>query len=105
MLTSPWLRCVQTLGPLAATSKSVITEEDALGEGMGPIVVSLLDRWLSARPTVLCTHGDVISEVLAHLSSLGVPLGPQRHNPKGSVWVLDGPPGTVSTARYLPPPE
>ena len=104
MLTSPWLRCVQTLGPLAAICKSVIAEEEILGEGMGPSAAPLLDRWLSSRPTVLCTHGDVISDVLAHLSSLGVSLGPQRHNPKASVWVLDGRPGAISSAVYLPPP-
>lgn len=105
LLSSPWARCIQTLAPLAATTKAIITEEAALGEGGGATASTLIDGWLSARPTVLCTHGDVVNDVLAYLSSMGVSLGAHTRSPKGSVWVLDGPAGSISTARYLPPPS
>ena len=103
MLSSPWVRCVETLAPLAASTKATITEESVLGEGEGDAAVARVDAWLTARLTVLCTHGDVVDAILAYLSRMGVPLGSKTQSPKGSVWVLDGRPGSISIARYLPP--
>lgn len=103
LLSSPWVRCLQTLGPLAASTKATITEEPVLGEGEGDAAVARVDGWLTARPTVLCTHGDVVDAILAYLSGMGVPLGYKKRSAKGSVWVLDGRPGSILTAQYLPP--
>ena len=104
LLSSPWIRCLETLAPLAADTKATIKPEAALGEGEGAAAVARIEGWLAARPTVLCTHGDVITDLLAYLSSMGVALGSTTRTPKGSVWVLDGRPGAISAARYLPPP-
>lgn len=104
LLSSPWARCVETLAPLAASTRATIKPEPALGEGEGAAAVARIDGWLTARATVVCTHGDVILEILGYLSSMGIALGSKTHTPKGSVWVLDGRAGAISTARYLPPP-
>ena len=104
LLSSPWIRCIETLAPLAASTGATIKEEGLLGEGEGSHAVARVEGWLTARPTVLCTHGDVVLEVLSYLTRMGIPVGPDPQMPKGSVWVLDGRPGTISSARYLPPP-
>jgi hypothetical protein len=53
--------------------------------------------------TVLCTHGDVLGNLLMHYVHLGVDLGDDRIE-KASVWVLDLVDGDVRGARYVPPP-
>jgi len=104
LLTSPWVRCVETLAPLAAHTGTVAETEPLLGEGMGAATVDVLPKWVGPVPVVLCTHGDVIEEILAKLAASGVDVGPEPRAAKGSVWVLDGGDGTVRGARYLPPP-
>ncbi|MEA2687365.1 MAG: hypothetical protein QOE93_2560, partial [Actinomycetota bacterium] len=50
---------------------------------------------------VLCTHGDVIWNVLvglAHLPEAELAME------KGSTWVVDAAHGRLSAVRYLPPP-
>ncbi len=56
---------------------------------------------MSDRATVLCTHGDVIGELLEHLERVGVLTGePQLE--KGSTWVLGTEAGDVRL-RPVPP--
>ncbi|MEY2591429.1 MAG: hypothetical protein QOJ67_3413, partial [Acidimicrobiaceae bacterium] len=55
--------------------------------------------------SVLCTHGDIIPEVLRALARDGVKLLDEFRWAKGSTWVLDGPDGQITEARYLPPPD
>jgi hypothetical protein len=48
---------------------------------------------------VLCTHGDVVEEVLTGLHRLGWPLPDERPLAKGSTWVLSA----KGDCQYLPP--
>jgi broad specificity phosphatase PhoE len=105
LVSSPWIRCVETLDPLAAALGGGIVVDETLGEGMGAKAVEALGSWMRSWPAVLCTHGDVIEEVLSTLMSCGVDLGREPHAAKGSVWVLDGGAGDIRTARYLPAPS
>ncbi len=95
--SSPWVRCVQTLDPLAAALGRTIVLDEALGEGMA--AAPLLD-WLAAGPTVVCTHGDVIEDLLR---SAGKVVSGRPWAAKGSVWVLDGTTRSVTRADYLGP--
>ena len=52
---------------------------------------------------MLCSHGDVIGDLMHHLDQRGVPLDDDRIE-KGSTWVLQVEEGEVVKARYLPPP-
>jgi len=64
ILSSPFLRCTQTVEPLADARTLAVEEVDELAEGRARRdVVSLLS---SAEETciVLCTHGDVVEELL-----------------------------------------
>ena len=96
VLSSPYLRCSQTVAPLAAARGLAVEPCDELAEGEGRAGAALVRRLVGgpAGYTVLCTHGDVVEEVL---DALGV-----RRNEitrKGATWVLgDGKP------RLLPPP-
>ena len=96
VLSSPYLRCSQTVAPLAAARGLAVEPCDDLAEGEGRAGVALV-RGLLGEPaayTVLCTHGDVVEEVL---DALGVRRDEMTR--KGATWVLDG-----GEPRLLPPP-
>jgi broad specificity phosphatase PhoE len=103
LISSPWLRCVQTLEPLAPVTGTTVTTDDALGEGMGPKAVEALPGWVTAHTVVLCTHGDVIEAILSNLGDAGVDLGRDPWAAKGSVWVLEDDGANVKSAAYLAP--
>jgi 8-oxo-dGTP diphosphatase len=102
ILSSPFVRCMQTVEPLAAALGIAIDQTDALAEG-APIAnaVELLDKAIDDN-VVFCSHGDVIGDVLMHLTDHGVRLDDFRIE-KGSVWVLECADGRVVEARYHPP--
>jgi 8-oxo-dGTP diphosphatase len=103
ILSSPFVRCVQTVQPLADALGLKVEEVEELAEGHGAQAVSLLAQLLERRRSVVaCTHGDVVLEALRSLAGDAPPDPPAA---KGSVWVLERPKGAkVVTARYLPPP-
>jgi 8-oxo-(d)GTP phosphatase len=64
ILSSPSVRCVQTVGPLARQRGLRVDVRRELGEGSTAAdVLSLLDD-VGGAEVVLCTHGDVILELL-----------------------------------------
>ena len=103
LLSSPWVRCIESLAPLSSRVNVPIEPEDTLAEGMGDKAVEMLPGRLGRRTTVLCTHGDVVERILGWLQQQGVDLGPKPQAPKGSVWVLEGT-RAVRRASYLAPP-
>ena len=52
----------------------------------------------------LCSHGDVIWELLRDLEEAGVPLSPGMPAKKGSTWRLEVRNGAIVRGTYLPPP-
>ena len=106
VLTSPYLRCVQTVEPLAAALGLDIEVTEALGEGCSSDALALV-RSLGCEPTVvLSTHGDIVPDVLEALSvedGLALPRHPQWS--KGSTWVLSGHDGRFTSGEYLSPPS
>jgi phosphohistidine phosphatase SixA len=63
IVSSPYVRCTQTVEPLAQELGLVVEESDALAEGASR--AAALELAESAGPgAVLCTHGDVIEAVL-----------------------------------------
>lgn len=102
VLSSDYLRCVETVIPLAVALAVPVTPEAALREG-APLAATLA-AMASAGDAVLCSHGDVIGGVLEALLDAGVLRG---HAPcaKGSTWMLSLRDGAVRAARHvLPPP-
>lgn len=100
--SSPLVRCVQTMEPLAARLGTAVGTDDALAEGAALAAgIALVER-LATEGTIaaLCSHGDVIPELLAGLARRGADLDPDGACPKGSVWVLHTHEGAVTRAEY-----
>jgi 8-oxo-dGTP diphosphatase len=92
LVSSPYLRCVQTLEPLAARVAMPIEREDALAEGASAEqALALLGR-IGPGPMVLCTHGDVVEAL----------LGGAAPKTKGSTWLLARRDGGIRPVRYWP---
>jgi 8-oxo-dGTP diphosphatase len=92
VLTSPYVRCRETVEPLAEALGLQVEERVELAEGAGAADVLRLAGELRGTVAVLCTHGDVVAAVLGQESE------------KGSAWVLepdDG--GGLSPREYLRP--
>lgn len=104
--SSPAVRCVDTLAPLAAGLGVDVAVTDALMEGADPAeAMDLLVAGIRRRHgTVLCTHGDIIPELLRRLARDGVPLRGGDRWAKGSTWELAVVGGEVVSGRYHPPP-
>ena len=97
VLSSPYVRCVQTVEPLAREVGTDVEVAPVLAEGASvPSLMELIDD-VDHDVAVLCSHGDMIP---AALDTLGVRW--EGRCSKGSTWVLS--PTAVSDALYLPPP-
>jgi broad specificity phosphatase PhoE len=101
--SSPFVRCRETVDPLAAKASLDVVLDERLAEGAGPYGALTLVRETAAKGGVLCSHGDVITELLARLERSGVDLGGDPRCEKGSVWALELDGELVVSARYLPP--
>lgn len=106
LVVSPSLRCIDTLAPLAALVGLSLEVAAALAEGSDPMSAVALARTAlePGAALALCSHGDVIPNVLEVLHAAdGLDLGPSPRCQKGSTWVVEG--GAVfTTATYIPPP-
>jgi 8-oxo-dGTP diphosphatase len=101
IVSSAYVRCRQTVDPLGQQLRLPVELADALAEGAGVTdTVRLLEKVMGEN-SVLCTHGDVVGNVLDHLEQHGVAL-PHHRLEKGSTWVLDTHDGEVTGATYLP---
>jgi phosphohistidine phosphatase SixA/8-oxo-dGTP pyrophosphatase MutT (NUDIX family) len=105
ILSSPAVRCTETVAPLADQRGLPIEARDELMEG-APLAGALrvLDE-LRSTPSVLCAHGDLIPGVIEDLEAVGTLVGPDRGWKKGSVWVLEREAGLVVRATYVPPAD
>jgi phosphohistidine phosphatase SixA/8-oxo-dGTP pyrophosphatase MutT (NUDIX family) len=104
IVSSPAVRCVDTVGPLADQRGLPIEERDDLLEGASLSgLLGLLDE-LRSSGSVLCGHGDLIPAVVEHLEGKGMVIGSDRGWKKGSVWALERVAGLIVRASYIPPP-
>jgi phosphohistidine phosphatase SixA len=92
IVTSPYVRCRQTVEPLAGALGLPVEERPELAEGSTAEDVLRLVGSLDGETVVLCTHGDVVHELLGEESK------------KGSTWALDVTPDGLARREYLPPP-
>jgi 8-oxo-dGTP diphosphatase len=85
IISSPYVRCVQTVEPLAAALGLQVEQDERLAEGEGAAAVDLLGE----DGVVCCTHGDIVEALLG------------RGLKKGAAVVLED--GAV--VREIPPPK
>ena len=100
VFSSPFLRCLETVQPLAASLGLAVEEAPQLAEGRGAAGTALVDG-AGDQSLVLCTHGDVLPQLLCAM----VPDLPSDFPcAKGSTWVLLGDGENGFRAHYLQPP-
>ncbi|MDH3755654.1 MAG: histidine phosphatase family protein [Acidimicrobiia bacterium] len=103
VLSSAALRCIQTVAPLAALHGVEVETHPALLEGADLAATLDLIESCAHRTVALCSHGDVIPEVMQLLANRGVQIGNRRGFAKGGIWTLDGDgsgDGVISRAVY-----
>jgi 8-oxo-dGTP diphosphatase len=93
LVSSPFLRCIQTIEPLADAIDVGIDVASELGEGRP---ISGAEAWVLAvaadGPAALSTHGDIVEGLVGSFAARGVPVVEDpdvRGFPKGGVWRLD----------------
>ena len=106
VVSSRAFRCVDTVWPLAERLGIKVVRHDALFEGAGAIAALTLMRRLRGRHVALCTHGDVMQEVLEKLADDGVDLDGGIRLAKGAYWTFDfDARGDIRTGVYHPAPR
>jgi 8-oxo-dGTP diphosphatase len=110
LYSSPILRCMQSLEPLAEATGLRVEADERLIEGSSFEESLALVREAPDR-AVLCSHGDVIPELISALARRGMELTTEPDWRKAAMWVLEGPDERSSdddpvftTARVEPPP-
>lgn len=105
ILSSPALRCVQTVAAVATQSGRCVEEVAFLAEGARAetALIGLIGA-ATPGPVVACTHGDVLGLVLDHLAHHGTEFCSPRLIPKAGTWelLLEG--ERVVVARLVPAP-
>ena len=90
LVSSPYLRCLQTLEPLAVALDLPIETTEVLSEGSeASAVVELLLSLPVDGPIACCTHGDVLFDVVRTVASTGLPLDGPYDVPVASTWILE----------------
>jgi 8-oxo-dGTP diphosphatase len=103
LVSSPFLRCVQTLEPLAEARGLSIDLRDELAEGQPwEYLEKVILQAEAEGPTAVCVHGDVFRGLMSDLFERGIAGRVDRSFRKGSTWVLEVRDGAVVSARYRP---
>lgn len=104
IVSSPYLRCLQTVEPLARAHRMAVTSSSSLAEGHG--LAGLAEFFGDAKldEMVLSTHGDIVWELVEDLVNRRVIKAGDGGFEKGSTWILETEGATPARARYLPPP-
>ncbi len=102
VISSPYVRCVETVAPLAAALGLHVEEDDRLAEGADPAWA--MAELASVAGSVLCTHGDIMASIVTSLADAHVPMAGGMQWAKAGTWAFDITGGRIVKGRYLPPP-
>jgi len=105
LVSSPYLRCRQTLQPLADRLDATVHTDLRLAEEQGFIgAVQMLGELPDG--SVLCSHGDVIPETMQALQRRGCHIVGEPDWRKASTWVIQRDDhDAFIEAEAWPPPE
>lgn len=101
VLSSPAVRCFETVRPVAEALDLPIESVGELAEGHGPDALRLLHR-MAGETAVLCTHGDIAGELLDELApELSAKARYKLRLLKGEVWVVRSAGETLEIVDHL----
>jgi phosphohistidine phosphatase SixA len=104
LVSSPYLRCIETLQPLAARVDGAVRADERLAEDTG--FEGALDLLLQVPDgSLLCSHGDVIPAPIGALQRRGCRILTEPDWRKASIWVLTRTPEAITEAIAWPPPD
>ncbi len=103
LYSSPYIRCVQTVEPLAGQLGIDIRMDRRLAEAepFEPVLELLGEVEGGA---VLCSHGDIIPETIDALVRRGMEVQTPPDWRKASIWVLKRKGDRITTGKVWPPP-
>jgi 8-oxo-dGTP diphosphatase len=104
ILSSTYVRCIQTVEPLAERKRMPVETSDPLTEGASTKAALDLVRSLRGTDAVLCSHGDVVPAVINALAGKGIRINGRRSAAKGGTFVIEDDGAKFVSATYLPPP-
>jgi broad specificity phosphatase PhoE len=109
IVSSPYLRCRQSIEPLAQKLELHVELSEDLAPDAGLKTYEMI-RSLSIAPSltnaILCTHGEAIRVALGLVASEErITLERRLPGVKGSVWTLNFIDGELASARYATPPR
>jgi phosphohistidine phosphatase SixA len=108
IISSPSVRCRQTVQPLAAARALDVELSKALapdgGDSARGLIRDLADTEPARTSIVLCTHREVLVAVMPALFD-AFDIGPGHRLPgaKGGTWLLDFHKSRLVTVKYQPP--
>lgn len=102
--SSPFLRCVQTVGPLARAHKLPVKQTSQLAEGHGLAGAMQVMGHPKLDHAVLSTHGDIVWELVEELVNQRLIKPGTGGFDKGSTWVVDVEDGAFARARFISAP-
>ena len=101
ILSSPFVRCCETVRPLADALGLAVESVDELAEGHGADATRLVRR-MAGESAVLCTHGDVATEILDILvPEATAKIRASFRLQKGEVWVVQSTDASVVIVDHL----
>ena len=108
VISSPYLRCVQTVAPAAERLGLEVTTDDRLAEGLYSADPTELLDWLAGlgpADSLICSHGDVLPELMRLMSLRGMTLDGPMACKKASTWTVEFDDEGPVHAGYTPPPS
>lgn len=99
------IRCLQTVGPVAARHSLLPESDPSLFEGSSSAMTDLVRKRAGAndadrRVVALCSHADVIPDVIRDVVSDGASLSGGRGCAYASIWELTMADGSIVHAHY-----
>ena len=104
VVASPAARCIETVEPLASSLGLVVDIDARLFEGTDieeswALVEALIEH---DEVAVLCSHGDVIPELVRRAKGRGMEVPGKAGCSKGSLWSLEWDGERFATGTYEP---
>jgi 8-oxo-(d)GTP phosphatase len=106
ILSSPFLRCVQSMAPLGHALGLDVETSTSLTPDAGTAArkLALGVATQGSGAVVVCTHGEVIHDLQSRLGKLAPPnFNAHAPREKASIWVLERTSGRFVSARYILP--